>query len=210
LEPKKETIKSSPRTPFLRDPESGGIWPIEPAARHEAGHAVVAAVLRKRFRYVEIGFIARDDGVPTLGRVIWSPKCGRCNPEDNEERTRVICERNAIAYFAGPIAEGWEQGERNFGLYFAEKMTHHISRTRNKSRVNWKRLRDQASDIDKAARMIYHISRTRDALRANWERLWNQAEILVSDHRDSIEAVARELLVKRRLSYREVRKIIGA
>jgi hypothetical protein len=86
---------------------------------------------------------------------------------------------NAIVQFAGPIAEGRRKKDRTC-----------------------------AHDFDYAAKMIRHISRTRNESRANWKRLWEQTEILVSDHRASIEAVSRELLIRRRLSYRDVTKIV--
>ena len=152
---------------------------VEQTARHEAGHAVIAAVLRKQFRYVTINFAVLADGRKTDGHLSWLAKGSFAPKLDNEKRTRFICERNAIVQFAGHIAEGEKRRDRG-GAY----------------------------DFVYAEKMISHISRTRDESRANWKRLWNQAEILVSHHRASIEAVSRELLVRRRLSYRDVRKIV--
>jgi hypothetical protein len=141
-------------------------------AKHEAGHAVIAAVLREQFRYVAIGYAVLADG-PVYGHVRW------VNRNSYEERKR-FCERNAIVFFAGPIAEG--QGSRNLG---------------------------NSNDFMWANRMIRRVFPGTTEYRTNRKRLWDQTERLVSDHQASIEAVSRELLAKRRLSYREVRKIIA-
>jgi ATP-dependent Zn protease len=155
----------------------------EETAHHEAGHAVAAVILRKQFRYVTIGFAVLSDGRRTFGHMAWVPKGSFCPELDSEKRTRFICERSAIIHFAGPIAGARFLGRKRWG----EGCTH---------------------DLDWAAKMINHISRTRNESRANRKRLREQAEMLVSDHSIAIQAVACELLAKRRLSYQEVRRIM--
>jgi hypothetical protein len=151
----------------------------EQIARHEAGHAVAAVVLCKQFKDVTIGLRKLRDGRLIHGGVNWLP-IDSFNPHlDSEERTRTICERTAIIEFAGPIAEGRKR--RNLGSWH---------------------------DFDWAAKMISHISRTPKENRANRKRLWGQSEKIVSDYQASIDAVSRELLTKRRLTYRGVQKII--
>jgi hypothetical protein len=151
-------------------------------AYHEAGHAVAAVVLRKQFRHVVIGLDVLSDGRRVNGHLKWVGS-GSFNPElDTEVRTRFICKRTAVVEFAGPIA-----GARLLG------------------RKRWGRGCDH--DVLWAAKMINHISRTRDEARAHRKRLQDKAERLVTEHWLSINAVAHALLAKRRLSYREVRKI---
>jgi len=78
-------------------------------AYHEAGHAVAALVLHRRFRHVTI-----EPDEDSGGHIAWSLGGPRVSELANSERRlRARIERGIIVTYAGPLAEARYTGRKN-------------------------------------------------------------------------------------------------
>jgi hypothetical protein len=153
--------------------------PIAGVAHHEAGHAVLAAVLHVPFAYVTI-----EPDKTSFGHVttLWSD--GFRPDIKGDLRTRAKVEAHAIVSLAGPAAEARFAG----GVVVA------------------------GGDIDRshAVGFATWLSGTPEETEA-FVQLWEiQARQRVSQDWiwSAIEAVAKELLVQRRLGAARVRAVV--
>ena len=82
---------------------------LTPTAFHEAGHAVMATVLRKGWREVSI-----EPDEDAFGRTYMAKLGERFRPDiEVSTRTRNIIEREVMIFLAGPEAERFKTGRRN-------------------------------------------------------------------------------------------------
>jgi hypothetical protein len=153
---------------------------LERIAYHEAGHAIVAFVLHRRFTHVSI--IPKDD---TLGHVNISKHAPSFQPEsDYTGATRNLCEKEAMVCLGGVIAERVEIGRAN--------------------------LKGSHQDIVEAFDWcIYHCG-TQEEANAYVDWLWERTKSIVTfdAQRVAIKALAKELMVRKYIGERTARKII--
>jgi hypothetical protein len=158
-------------------PELSGLKRI---AYHEAGHAVVAFVLHRRFTHVSI---IPDD--TNLGHVR-TPKLPPAFQPDSDYSgaTRKLCEKEAMVSLGGPIAERVKIG-----------------------RTMWK---GADSDVKHAFDMcIYHCGNDVETnAYLNW--LMERTKSVLSFGRQwaAVEALAQELVVRKYIGERLARKIV--
>lgn len=82
---------------------------LAPTAFHEAGHAVMAIVLRKPWRAVSI-----EPDEDAFGRTYMAKLGKRFKPDiEVNTRTRNMIEREVMMFLAGPEAERFKTGRRN-------------------------------------------------------------------------------------------------
>jgi hypothetical protein len=78
-------------------------------AFHEAGHAVMAIVLRRRWRAISI-----EPDEDAYGRTYMAKLGERFRPDiEVNTRTRITIEREVMIFLAGPEAERLKTGRRN-------------------------------------------------------------------------------------------------
>jgi len=153
---------------------------LERIAYHEAGHAIVAFVLHRRFTHVSI---IPDD--TTLGHIRTSKLPPTFQPEsDYAGATRKLCEKEAMVSLGGVVAE-------RFRL----------------SRTCWKGAHE---DITKALGCCeYHSGNLEEAnAYLNW--LWERTKGIVTFGREwaAVEALAQELMVRKFIGEQAARRII--
>jgi ATP-dependent Zn protease len=150
-------------------------------AYHEAGHAVIAWVLGRRFKYVTI-IPELEDG--SLGHVMYGNLSKNFNPEiDEYDKTRRILEKEILLSFAGVLAGKKFKGRHNF--------------------VGARSDRDIAFDY--AIRICNsNIEETKKYV--DW--LWVRCRNMVDSNWEDIQTVARALMENKRLTYKEVGKVI--
>lgn len=151
---------------------------LERTAYHEAGHAVIAAHVPERFRYVTI----TPDG-DALGHVKNWAFSRRFQPDAHvSPRGREIIDNRVMTLFAGGIAEKRFSGRLN--------------------RVG------AQSDHEQAVDLADYLSGNTACTEAYLKWRWVVAETAVEHHWADIERVAGALLERNRLTWREVRELI--
>lgn len=147
-------------------------------AYHEAGHAVAAFYLGLRVR--EVSIVPDADA---LGHVSWKPMPPSFRPDaEVSPRVRDRIEREAIATLAGPWAEEKAGGDDAW--------------------------RTSGSDLDDSVALLQYLCASDDELQAYLHLVSIRARNLVERLWDSIDALAHQLLAKRRLSGEEVRRLM--
>jgi hypothetical protein len=152
---------------------------IERTAYHEAGHAVASYYLHVALSSVTI--IPEED---SLGH-IKHPKLNNFEPEwDNSLKVVDRAERMILVFFAGQVAEG-----------------------RFANRHNWKGSRE---DWHEAVNMASYFAGNNEVLQAYVNYLWARAKTLFNLPWlwAAVEAVAKELLIRKKMGSRLTRKII--
>jgi ATP-dependent Zn protease len=155
--------------------------PLRSTAIHEAGHAVAAWRLQRRFRSVTVRADAESDG-----HVRHNPWPDWPQPDiELSTQTTLLFQDRIVISFAGPAAE------RRIAL-----------RTRAAVNIGGQGDRSMAADL---GRYLSGSTREWEAL-LRW--LQAKAENLVDNHRHEIEMLANELLQRETLSWRAVRRLL--
>jgi Peptidase family M41 len=152
---------------------------LECVAYHEAGHAVAAYNLKRRFNYVTI--IREDD---TLGQCRFTPYKNFRPDIYSDNKTKARVEQAIVMLFAGAAAENKLAGKRNRAGEdddFQKAVNLAASQC--------------GSDEEVGAYLNWLWVRTRVLLDLPW--LWA-----------AVEALAQELLKYRKVSYQKACKII--
>jgi hypothetical protein len=152
---------------------------IERTAYHEAGHAVASCHLHVAFSYITI--IPEEDH---LGHVK-HPKLNNFDPEcDNSLRAVDRVERMILVLFAGQVAE-WRFANRH----------------------NW---RGSGEDWQHAVNLVSYLAGNNEVLQKYVDYLWARAKNLFDLPWlwTAVEAVAKELLIRKKMGSRLTRKII--
>ena len=157
---------------------------LEAIAYHEAGHAVMAFITRRRILVVSIN--------PTEGTLghIRTAKLGEKTCNEIETRSefdlkiRARVEAEIMGIYAGPIAQSLFQG----------------------GRIN---MRDAASDFDNLADLLMHVCDPDEEAQAYGEWLSQRTKRLLKQpfHWAAVETLARELLQRRHIGGRKARQI---
>ena len=152
---------------------------IERTAYHEAGHAVASYHLHVAFSFITI--IPEED---SLGH-IKHPKLNNFDPEcDNSLKIVDRTERRILVFFAGQVAE------RRFA-----------------NRHNWK---GSGGDWESAVNLASCLAGNNEVLQAYVNYLWARAKNLFDLPWlwAAVEAVANELLIRKKMGSQLTRKII--
>jgi len=157
----------------------------ERAAYHEAGHVVMAYLLRRRFRYVTIDQNELDEETKGLVRLAklnrpWEDICLL-----STEESRAKIEREIKVTLGGEVAEVLFVG-----------------------RHNWPGARD---DIKNCINFCTSQSGSFEEAEAYLRWLWLGAQnnLKLSEHWAYVQAIAKALLEHRRISYHKARTIIA-
>ena len=171
------------------EPERKRLPRLQHVAYHEAGHAVADYVQHRRFTEISIIPQKVQSGcrVQTCAGYVTTTGQPPFPPDADMKpggRTRRWIEREAICFFAGPIAEGIASGHQ------PERSAHSY---------------DTCRPLD-----LVRLFLTRDLEEAdaylNW--LWIRAQRLVRSHWSEIETLAAELLKHRRIGGRQAREMV--
>lgn len=154
---------------------------LKKTAYHEAGHAVAAFAMNKRFTRVSI--IANPDD-NSLGRLLGCGWNSKLNPEfDGGVRLRNRVEAQIIVFLAGPVAEAKLTGHYN-----------HIGASKD------------YHDAVSFAGYVTGSSKETSAY-INW--LLEKTKNLLSNYNwDAVKMLADELIKRREIGYMTTRKII--
>lgn len=157
---------------------------LERNAYHEAGHAVVAHALGRRFTGVTI-----IPGVDAMGRCRYA-EARNFDPDlpDMYSGPRIerVVEHQIMGYLAGPIAEGILTGEKS-----------------------WRKTGGNG-DVPRAVDLAVYMKGTIEETEAYLDGLWVQTEELVGRRESwaAIEALAAELVEQREVGEGRAREII--
>lgn len=152
---------------------------LQRLAYHEAGHAVAAYLVHRRFTEVSI---ISDPDKNTLGHcsTAWVPTFA---PDvDSSPKTRNQVEARIITSLGGPVAENLLTG-RTVSL-------------------------ERSSDIHDALNLSGYVcgDEKEESAYVNW--LWECTRLLLGRHWAAIQALAQELVKRRRIGERLARKTI--
>jgi hypothetical protein len=154
---------------------------LKKTAYHEAGHAVAAFAMSKRFKKVSIIPIPDDN---SLGRVSGCGWNSKLNPEiDEGVRLRHLVEAQIIIFLAGPVAEAKLTGRYN-----------HIGASK-----------DYAGAVSYADYVTGSSEETGAYI--NW-LIEKTKNILSLYHWNAVELLAGELIKHREIGYKATREII--
>jgi hypothetical protein len=161
---------------------------IEKTAYHEAGHAACYIILGKRFKYVTIES-AEDDFSKSAGHLmrVIEHTGERLEMEvyNGTPRARRWIEARAMTYAAGNIAE----------CYFAKRRI----------------VAGAASDFSNLVNEISDLCSSDDEVSAYWNWLTIRTRNLLLNPENwlLVDAIAKALLERRKLTYREAKLIAG-
>jgi len=161
-----------------------GYSQLERNAYHEAGHAVVAHALGRRFTGVTI-----VPDADAMGRCRYA-EARNFDPDlpDMYSGPRIerVVEHQIMGYLAGPIAEGILTGEKS-----------------------WRKTGGNG-DVPRAVDLAVYMKGTIEETEAYLDRLWAQTEELVGRRENwaAIEALAAELREQREVGEGRAREII--
>ncbi len=154
---------------------------LKKTAYHEAGHAVAAFALSKRFKKVSIIPSPTED---SLGRLLGCDWDSKLNPEfDEGARLRHLVEAQIIIFLAGPVAEAKLTGRYN-----------HVGASKDYHGAVFYASYVTGSSEETSAYINWLLERTKN--------------ILSTYHWDAVELLADELIKRREISYTATRKII--
>lgn len=155
---------------------------VKRVAYHEAGHAVAAYIVRRRWQYATIE--PTDD---SLGHIRYFPAPATFHPDaDEDTRTRYRLEQYATTALGGVVAEAKLIGSHNWVGASADL----------RQAVDWLDYLSSGPD-ETGAYVGWMLERTRGLLRQ--EHWWL-----------AVEHLAAALLVHRRLDYRRCRQLIAS
>lgn len=150
-------------------------------AYHEAGHATARYFLKLAFKYVTI-----EPNKDSLGHVKPFPPPDSFQPDTfDDSRTRTRIEKQIIAYYAGHAAEFVLTGRKNWS--------------------------GASSDNHNAVNLAHYYcgSETQASLFLAW--MWQRTVdwIKLPYHWKAVEALAKELIIRQRLSSKDAKKVIA-
>lgn len=146
-------------------------------AYHEAGHAVVARVLRRQLVLVSVRPSRNRLGLVQCGR---HPSFGRGATRNRSWRTWTL-EREIVIAIAGPIAEALARGRRSFP--------------------------GAGEDAEVIARLLRCITRDKASQLELAIQLADKARELLATYWRAVEAVADQLVARQQLSGRELAEL---
>ena len=151
---------------------------LEYVAYHEAGHAVMAYLERRAFRYVSI-----EPNEESLGHIMYRKFGERFHPDyDEEARIRPQLEKAILSSLAG-----------------------HASECIYRGRNNWV---GSATDRTHAFDLASYISGSFEETEAYVNWLWVRCRVKIKTHWFRVTALADQLLKHHRIRYPKVKKII--
>lgn len=155
---------------------------LEKTAYHEAGHAVVAYCLRRRF--AEVSIIPADDTRGHVGRPGNAIEGLDPYMDAESARTRNRIEAEIMVYFAGGVAEWIFSGRHGKGT---------------------------GRDDDAVITFAEHVVSSHDELEAYISWLWIKTRNLLSEDYcwAAVQALAKALLEQKEIGHRQARKIIS-
>ena len=154
---------------------------LKATAYHEAGHAVAAFAMGKRFKKVSVIPNSDED---SLGRVSGCGWKSKLNPEfDDGARVRNLVEAQIIILLAGPVAEAKLTGQFN-----------HIGASK---------------DYEYVVRYASYLTGSSDETTAYINWLIEKTKNVLSTYRwNALEQLADELIKRREIAYKAAREII--
>ena len=154
---------------------------LKKTAYHEAGHAVAAFILRKRFKKISIIPNPYENSLGRLSGCGWK---SNLNPEfDEDGRLRHMVETQIIIFLAGPVAEAKLTGRYN-----------HIGASK---------------DYEGAVLYASYVTGSSEETSAYINWLLEKTKNILSIYRwDAVELLAGELIKRREIGYKTTREII--
>jgi hypothetical protein len=159
---------------------------LECSAYHEAGHAVVAHALGRRF-----GAVTAVAEVDALGRCQYAEE-HNFDPDlpgmYGEPQVQRVLENQIVGYLAGPIAQGILTGEKS-----------------------WRKTSGRG-DVARAVDLAMYVTGDIGEAEAYLARLWLETEDLLNlpENWGAVRALAAELVGARHIGEEQAREIIAA